>query len=120
MPPALALFHPPSSTRNSELATIGILARFARDMNTFTITVSDERREKLQAIASRLNISIEQVILMSIEDLLAQPETEDSEDCCSELLLNNPRFIERIAQARKSLREGKGISIEQIKAKYGI
>lgn len=33
-------------------------------MNTFTITVSDERREKLQAIASRLNISIKQVILM--------------------------------------------------------
>ena len=44
----------------------------------------------------------------------------DSEDWWEELLLHSPGFIERIKQARKSLREGKGISIEQMRAKYGV
>ena len=43
---------------------------------------------------------------------------EDPEDLWEELLLRNPDFVERIAQARKSLKEGKGISMEQMRAKY--
>jgi antitoxin (DNA-binding transcriptional repressor) of toxin-antitoxin stability system len=35
-----------------------------------------------------------------------------------ELLLRNPKFTERIAQARKNLRTGKGTSIEQLRARY--
>jgi prevent-host-death family protein len=43
---------------------------------------------------------------------------EDSEDWWEELLLNHPRFQARIEQARKSLRAGKGISIESLREKY--
>jgi prevent-host-death family protein len=45
---------------------------------------------------------------------------EDTEDWWGELLLREPRFEAEIAQARQSLREGKGISIEQLRAKYAV
>lgn len=37
-----------------------------------------------------------------------------------ELLLRDPRFRERVAQARDSLRAGQGISIEQLREKHNI
>jgi len=37
-----------------------------------------------------------------------------------ELLLRAPRFKSRVAQARRSLREGQGVSIEQLREKHGI
>ncbi|HLO51402.1 MAG TPA: type II toxin-antitoxin system prevent-host-death family antitoxin [Kamptonema sp.] len=45
---------------------------------------------------------------------------EDAEDWWEELMLRDPRFEVEIAQARQSLKEGKGISIEEMKAKYGV
>jgi prevent-host-death family protein len=45
---------------------------------------------------------------------------EDPEDWWEELLLRDPRFEARVAQARGSLREGQGISIEELREKYGI
>jgi len=45
---------------------------------------------------------------------------EDPEDWWEELLLHNPKFLSRVAQARKDLREGKGVSIEEIRAKYEV
>lgn len=45
---------------------------------------------------------------------------EDAEDSWEELMLRDPRFEAEIAQARQSLKEGKGISIEKIKAKYAV
>ena len=45
---------------------------------------------------------------------------EDTEDWWEELMLRDPRFQVEIAQARQSLKEGKGISIEEMKAKYGV
>jgi len=45
---------------------------------------------------------------------------EDTEDWWEELMLRDPRFEVEIAQARESLKEGKGISIEEMKAKYGV
>jgi hypothetical protein len=45
---------------------------------------------------------------------------EDPEAWWEELLLRDPRFRERVAQARSSLRDGQGISIEQLREKYGI
>lgn len=42
----------------------------------------------------------------------------NSEDWWEELLLHNPQFSDRIAKARQNLREGKGTSIEEIRAKY--
>ncbi|MEQ9354469.1 prevent-host-death protein [Coleofasciculus chthonoplastes] len=45
---------------------------------------------------------------------------EDSEDWWEELLLQNPQFLKRIEKARSSLREGKGISLEEIRKKYEL
>ena len=35
-------------------------------------------------------------------------------------MLRDPRFRERVAQARGSLRDGQGISIEQLREKHNI
>ena len=43
---------------------------------------------------------------------------EDAEDWWEELLLREPHFETEIAQARQSLKQGKGISIEEMMAKY--
>lgn len=43
-------------------------------MNTITIAISDERLVKLQKVAADLNISIEELLLISLENLLAQRE----------------------------------------------
>lgn len=42
----------------------------------------------------------------------------DPEEWWEELLLRHPRFQARIVQARKSLDEGQGRSIEQLREKY--
>lgn len=44
----------------------------------------------------------------------------DPEDWWEELLLRNPRFQNRIEQARQSLREGKGITLEELRQKHNI
>lgn len=43
-------------------------------MNTITIAISDERLRLLQKVAYSLNVSIEDLLLMSLEKLLAQSE----------------------------------------------
>lgn len=45
---------------------------------------------------------------------------EDPEAWWEELLLRDPRFRERVAQARSSLRAGQGISIEALRAKHTL
>lgn len=45
---------------------------------------------------------------------------EDPDDWWEELLLRNPRFRERIEQARYSIDEGKGISLEELRSKLNI
>lgn len=44
----------------------------------------------------------------------------DTEDWWEELLLRSPRFQERLEQARQSLREGKGITLEELRKKHNI
>jgi hypothetical protein len=44
-------------------------------MNTISIALSDERLLKLQKLAGELNLSIEELVLIGIENLLAQPES---------------------------------------------
>ncbi|HAT14342.1 MAG TPA: hypothetical protein DCS91_12930, partial [Microcoleaceae bacterium UBA11344] len=53
-------------------------------MNTIAIALSDERLLKLQKLAGELNLSIEELVLIGIENLLAKPES---------LSLNNPQNI---------------------------
>jgi len=43
-------------------------------MNTIAIAISDERLLKLQKVAADLNVSIEELVLMSIESSIAQRE----------------------------------------------
>ena len=45
---------------------------------------------------------------------------EDPEAWWEEMLLRDPRFQERVAQARSSLRNGQGISIEALREKHDI
>ena len=45
---------------------------------------------------------------------------EDPEDWWEELLLRDPRFKARVAEARKNLREGKGISLEKFRDKHNL
>jgi prevent-host-death family protein len=45
---------------------------------------------------------------------------EDPEAWWEELLLRDPGFKDRVAQARVSLREGKRTSIEALREKHGI
>src|SRR4028118_61406 len=50
-------------------------ARSVTQMNTIAIALSDERLLKLQKLANDLNVSIEELVLIGIENLLAQPES---------------------------------------------
>ncbi len=43
-------------------------------MTTITIALPDDRLQKLRETASLLNVSPEELVRVSIEDLLAQPE----------------------------------------------
>ena len=45
---------------------------------------------------------------------------ENPEDWWEELLLRDGRFRERVVQARDSVREGRGISIEELREKHDI
>jgi prevent-host-death family protein len=45
---------------------------------------------------------------------------EDPESWWEELLLRDPRFRARVAQARGSLHEGLGTRIEELRERYGI
>ena len=43
---------------------------------------------------------------------------EDTEDWWEDLMIRDSRFEAEIAQARQSLKEGQGISIEKLRSKY--
>ncbi len=44
------------------------------NVETITITVTNDRLSKLRDVASDFNVTIEELIRLSIEDLLSQPE----------------------------------------------
>lgn len=44
-------------------------------MNSLTITLSEEYMAKLKALSNQLGTSPQELLQMSIEDLLAEPET---------------------------------------------
>ena len=45
---------------------------------------------------------------------------EDPEAWWEELLLRDPRFQARVATARQELRQGRGLTIEELRVKYDI
>jgi antitoxin FitA len=65
-------------------------------MNTITIKIPDERLLKLQQKATRLGISIEELVLMGVEELLNQPETS-FQDAMDYVLNKNTELYKRLA-----------------------
>ncbi|MBW4502171.1 MAG: DNA-binding protein [Scytonema hyalinum WJT4-NPBG1] len=65
-------------------------------MNTITIHIPDDRLVKLQATASRLGVSIEELVLMGIEQLVKQPEAS-FQDAMGYVLKKNAELYKRLA-----------------------
>ena len=62
-------------------------------METITVTVTDDRLSKLREIAANLNVSVEELIHLSIDSLLLQPEAEFQQ--AVEYTLNKNRELYR-------------------------
>lgn len=45
-------------------------------MSQITVSLPEDRLRKLEEIAARLNVSAEELVRVSIEELLAKPEDE--------------------------------------------
>ena len=45
-------------------------------MASLTINLSDEQRDQVQAMASQLGVSLEDLVQVSIDDLLARPKPD--------------------------------------------
>ncbi|MBW4593593.1 MAG: DNA-binding protein [Brasilonema angustatum HA4187-MV1] len=65
-------------------------------MNTITIQISNDRLVKLQETASRLGVSIEELVLMGVEQLLNQPEAS-FQDAMDYVLNKNAELYKRLA-----------------------
>ena len=65
-------------------------------MNSITITVSDDRLEKLKEIAGRFSISTEDLVRVSIDELLARPD-EAFEKAAQYVLNKNSELYRRLA-----------------------
>ena len=65
-------------------------------MNTITMTIPDDRLVKLQETATRLGVSLEELILMGIEEVLNQPE-EDFQGAVDYVLQKNAKLYQRLA-----------------------
>ena len=65
-------------------------------MSTITITVSDDRLVKLKEVAGRFNITAEDLVRVSIDELLARPD-EAFEKAASHVLNKNSELYRRLA-----------------------
>ncbi|BAZ01225.1 hypothetical protein NIES37_52240 [Tolypothrix tenuis PCC 7101] len=65
-------------------------------MNTITINIPDEYLLKLQQKATHLGISVEELVLMGVEELLNQPETS-FQDAMNYVLNKNAELYKRLA-----------------------
>ncbi|MFB2923638.1 MULTISPECIES: DNA-binding protein [Aerosakkonema] len=65
-------------------------------MNKIAITISDDRWAKLQEAANRLGISPEELVLMSVEELLNRQETE-FQNAMEYVLKKNAELYRRLA-----------------------
>ena len=65
-------------------------------METISITVADDCLSKLRELASDFNLTVEELIRLSIENLLLQPEAEFQQEM--EYTLNkNQELYQRLA-----------------------
>jgi predicted transcriptional regulator len=65
-------------------------------MNTITVPISEDRLSKLQEIAARLKITPEDLVRVSIEELLSQPE-EAFQQAAQRVLDKNSELYRRLA-----------------------
>ena len=65
-------------------------------MTTLTITIADDRAKKLQELASRLKVAPEELLRVSLEDLLAAPDDE-FEKIADYVLRKNAEVYRRLA-----------------------
>ena len=64
-------------------------------MSTITVTVSDDRLAKLKEIAGRFNILPEDLMRVSIDELLTRPK-EDFEKAAEHVLNKNSELYRRL------------------------
>ncbi len=65
-------------------------------MTNLTIPMSDDRLAKLQELASRLGVSPEELVRVSIDDLLTRP-AEAFEQAVKRVLTKNEDLYRRLA-----------------------
>ena len=65
-------------------------------MSTITVTVSDDRLSKLQEIAKRYNISPEDLVRVTIDELVARPDA-DFQQVADYVLNKNAELYRRLA-----------------------
>ena len=65
-------------------------------MTTITISLPDERLQKLKEIATRFSVAPEELVRVSIEELLTRPE-EDFRRVLEYVLKKNAELYRRLA-----------------------
>jgi predicted transcriptional regulator len=65
-------------------------------MSAITVTLPDERLAKLREFASRLSVTPEELVRVSIDDLLDQPD-ESFERAVDPVLRKNAELYRRLA-----------------------
>ncbi|MBV6400582.1 MAG: hypothetical protein CNIPEHKO_00875 [Anaerolineales bacterium] len=65
-------------------------------MVTVTVTLSEDRFEKLQSLATQFNIPIEQLLRVSVEELAARPQ-EDFQKALEYVLETYKELYKRLA-----------------------
>jgi hypothetical protein len=66
-------------------------------MNSITIALSDERVSKLQEKATELGMTKEELILLSIDDMLSHPD-EEFKKIVHEIMEENAELYRRLAR----------------------
>lgn len=65
-------------------------------MSSITITVPDDRLSKLKEIASRFNVTPEELVRVSIDELLARPD-DAFQEAVERVLRKNAELYRRLA-----------------------
>ncbi len=65
-------------------------------MTTITIVLSDDRLQKLQQIATLLRVAPEELVRVSVEELLSRPE-EEFRKALEYVLKKNTELYQRLA-----------------------
>ena len=65
-------------------------------MTTITIELPNERLQKLREMAQRLGVSMEELVQVSVEDMLTQPE-EQFQKAAQYVLKKNKELYKRLA-----------------------